>query len=620
MSTEIQPEVPVAQDSSAENAQEALAVDWQRCLEALSQASALTHAEPREAQAGVRPLDNLFAVSQLRCRIGPALQPDWLARDSVHVAVLGGTNTGKSTVLNLLLGQSLAAMRVTSRYSQFLEAFHHPGALDVLESYPVRFDDYARYRGDRPERQSDTELREHGYRPVVCAWPIESGLADPEAVFWDVPDFSTEEAQIYMRAVMDAAGLADLVLFCVTDESYADDRGLHIFRLLGRAGIPVLLVGNKLDRDDHLRKDIEEKWRDAAGGPVDFLWLPRVEAETAEQRFVRLRERPEPERLRELVSDTTREGSALKRRVLASVLSSLNGRLPQLLAPLAREADAARAWQLELDKRAAQDLYARYRNEYLGGVKYSEYNQTLVRLLELMDFPGIGPVLRGTRKLIALPWQLVRTAVAKIWGSEDKPRAPEHVILEDLIESWLGELRGFAQKQAMTTRKASWQSLCERLGDADFIEKLYEPLMDAYASYRKELDVEIQQRAEAILGQLEKNPTLLAAMRTGNVALNLTVVALAVKSGGLDWSDAVIGPLVSGFMQLAVEYSFEAYLAAQKSALKQFQEQKVRQLLQTYLLDPLSASIPTACTDAELDAVHSAWNRVHKALSQGGRP
>ncbi len=587
---------------------------WQRCVDALAQASELVASERRETAERARPLDNRFALSQLRCRLGPVLSGEWPEGDPFHVVVLGGTNTGKSTVMNLLLPRPLAAMRVTSRYSQFLEAFAAPDS-EWYARFPERFPGYSYHRDERPERQSDADLRARGYRPVVCDFRDDE--LTPGVVYWDVPDFSTEEAQIYMRAVMDAAGLADLVLFCVTDESYADDRGLAVYRLLAEAGVPVLLIGNKLANDPGLCADIETKWREVAPrAGLETLWLPRVEAADADARLAGLAASEARGKLRDAVSVRAAEGATAKRVVARRLLGFLNGRLPKLLRPLAREADAARAWQLELERRAEQDLLGRYRSEYLGSVRYSEYNQTLVRLLALLDFPGIGPILRGTRKLIALPWKLVQTAVHKLWGSDERPRPPEHQVLEDLIEAWLDELRGFAQKQALATQKPAWQELCRKLGDGAFIESLYEPLLDGYSRYRAALDKEIQTRAEAMLAQLETNPTLLNALRTGNVALNLTVVALAVKSGGLDWSDAVIGPLVAGFMQLAVEYSFEAYLAAQKAALKRYQEREVRTLLETTLVEPLAGALPTLCTDAELDVVHGAWNTLQEGLRQ----
>ena len=47
-----------------------------------------------------------YSLAQLRMRVRPALERAAIGVDPVHVALFGGTNTGKSTVLNVLLGRA----------------------------------------------------------------------------------------------------------------------------------------------------------------------------------------------------------------------------------------------------------------------------------------------------------------------------------------------------------------------------------------------------------------------------------------------------------------------------------------------------------------------------------
>src|ERR671924_215663 len=152
-----------------------------------------------------------YIAAQLRMRIRPALVPGWPAYDPVHVALFGGTNSGKSTVLNLLVSRAAAGMHATARFSRYPEAYH-AGALNDrwLSSAPSRFSDYHCYRDRHPPRQSDDDLTRHGYRPAFALFDLDRleipALAPPAAaaVFWDAPDFSTEAAQAYLSAVLDA--------------------------------------------------------------------------------------------------------------------------------------------------------------------------------------------------------------------------------------------------------------------------------------------------------------------------------------------------------------------------------------------------------------------------------
>src|SRR5436190_485168 len=64
-----------------------------------------------------------FAIALMRQRVAPALQDGWLQNEPVHTAMLGATNSGKSTVLNVLLGAPAAGMHYQARFSQHPEAF-----------------------------------------------------------------------------------------------------------------------------------------------------------------------------------------------------------------------------------------------------------------------------------------------------------------------------------------------------------------------------------------------------------------------------------------------------------------------------------------------------------------
>ena len=149
-----------------------------------------------------------YIIAQLRLRIRPALMPGWPAHDPVHVALFGGTNSGKSTVLNLLVGRAAAGMHVMARFSQYPEAYR-PGVLGDrwLTDAPSRFREYQCYRDRHPPRQSDDDLAQHGYRPAFAFLDLDHletpVLAQPAAtaVFWDAPDFSTEGAQTYLSAI-----------------------------------------------------------------------------------------------------------------------------------------------------------------------------------------------------------------------------------------------------------------------------------------------------------------------------------------------------------------------------------------------------------------------------------
>ena len=361
-------------------------------------------------------------------RIRPALMPGWPAHDPVHVALFGGTNSGKSTVLNLLVGRAAAGMHATARFSQHPEAYR-PSALGDrwLTNAPSRFLDYHCYRDRHPPRQSDDDLARHGYRPAFAILDLDRletpALAPPAAaaVFWDAPDFSTEEAQTYLSAVLDVVALADLVIMTVTDESYADDRATALLRMVQDSGVTLHVVANKLTDSPELLQDIKDKLAAYWHGTV--LSLPLVKGRTPEERLGHLMATVEAETLRQTIAREVAPGPQLKRQALAGAVEFLQRRLGEVLRPLVAEVEMANAWEHMVERITQQEILERYRHEYLDGERYGEFNQTLVRLMDQLEIPGVGPLLRLLSTAVRIPFRIASACAAeRYWGAARRSR------------------------------------------------------------------------------------------------------------------------------------------------------------------------------------------------------
>src|SRR4051812_14528281 len=81
-----------------------------RLIAVVERSLAVEEENRRGGDATIRVPLIRFALALLRMRVRPALEPGWLEDDPVHVAMFGGTNSGKSTVLNVLLGRAAAGM------------------------------------------------------------------------------------------------------------------------------------------------------------------------------------------------------------------------------------------------------------------------------------------------------------------------------------------------------------------------------------------------------------------------------------------------------------------------------------------------------------------------------
>ena len=80
----------------------------------------------------------------------------------------------------------------------------------------------------------------------------------------------------------------------------------------------------------------------------------------------------------------------------------------------------------------------------------------------------------------------------------------------------------------------------------------------AYAAYRQDIAVEVQRRATAISQTIAQRPWLLNLLRGANLVVDTAAIVLVLKSGRLDWSDAVVGPLIASLRRILVEAGLEA--------------------------------------------------------------
>jgi hypothetical protein len=563
-------------------------------------------------------------------RLRPALEPEWLDRDPVHVSLLGGTNTGKSTLLNVLLGRAAAGMDVTARYSQHPEGYRIRSLGNAwLEGFPSRFAGYRRFEDEHPPRQSDEELESEGYRAAIALLdPARIGRRSPgepattTAVLWDVPDFSTEEARHWLGAVLDTIALAEVILFVVTDESYADDRACSLLGLLSDAGADLHVIANKVPSGGTLSSDIRRKidshWRGPGGGlPADrYHRLEFVEGGGPADRLERLLATREAGALRGTIADEVSRGIPLKESVLVRSVHFVERHLDEVVEPIREEIRLGARWREAVRTATDREFLARYRSDYLDGARYGEFNRTLVRLMERLEVPGVGELVKMLGQIVRIPVAMLTGMVRRVLGKARKApkHTPEHEILAERFAAWLATLRSEAQGLAAAGDHPMWREIAAELDSEDRIAALTERLEQAYAEYRPAIEAETRRRAAEIHESIEKRPILLNALRSANLAVDTAAVILVVKSGGLNWSDAIVGPAVAGMRRVLLESGLEQYLASQENRLKRSQYELMEGIVRSRLEEPVARLFASEFAGDDARAVREDFARVRDAI------
>jgi len=194
----------------------------------LEQSLAALHAPGLAAAVSRYRADSAAARFHLHLHGGPAI-----------VAILGGTGTGKSTLLNRLLNANVSAASFRRTFTA--------GAVAVVDlSHPLP----AGWLGVEAHILPAADLPARGQLDQLMVVPLENELLKHVALI-DTPDLDGDQPAHHAQADR-AFRWAQAVVFLVTPEKYQMTELPPYYRLAMRYGIPALFVMNKAESRDVL--------------------------------------------------------------------------------------------------------------------------------------------------------------------------------------------------------------------------------------------------------------------------------------------------------------------------------------------------------------------------------
>jgi hypothetical protein len=180
------------------------------------------------------------------------------------VVVLGGTGTGKSTVVNRLVGENLCTTSFRRTYTSGAVAI--AGSAD---SIPTEWLGVPHKQLEEPELPARGEVGQL----AIVSYPK---TPFPRLVLVDTPDLDGDQIRHHHEADR-AFRWADRVLFLVTPEKYQMKELWGYYHLADRYGIPAWFAMNKCEEseppEDYARQLEDQGWEDPA-----VYSLPRDDA------------------------------------------------------------------------------------------------------------------------------------------------------------------------------------------------------------------------------------------------------------------------------------------------------------------------------------------------------
>jgi hypothetical protein len=548
---------------------------------------------PLAARAGELRL----AAALVRNVVGPYLE----GQPSVplHVAVVGGAGAGKSTIVNFLCGTGAAEANPQAGFTRHPVAYTHaagtvgwPSQLGFLG--PLH----------RLNEPSPSSVDEDVYQ--VRKLPVGSTDGDLMGSFvvWDCPDMTTWAAAGYSSRLIEIAGLADVIVYVASDERYNDVVPTEFLRLLLEVGKPVVVCITKMrpDAAPAIMKHFEhEVLNGLPHGRVTTMAIPYLSAdELADPAFKATQYRIPLLNQVMVLGDPP---AATRRRTVKSALRFLTDTCERLLAVARDDVAALEDWRASVH-RGRDEFTDRYRREYLTSEKFRRFDQALVRLLELMELPGVGKVVSGTLWVVRTPYRLLKGAMNRAFGRPDVASMPEHEVLTAGLDAWLDQLRAEALRRS--GQHGLWRHVAEGF-DGQLGERAREKFQAGFRTLQAGLTEEVERTARAIYEELEKSPARLATLRGSKFALDMVAIGGALVVGHLGLQDVILVPLSASVAHQLVEWLGAAYVETQRDQTRERQLALVVKHLAEPLADWLAGWPATGGT---------AYERIQLALAR----
>jgi GTP-binding protein EngB required for normal cell division len=524
-----------------------------------------------------------LAAALIRNLIGPfILQPN---AEPLHLAVVGGAGAGKSTIVNFLVGATLAEANPQAGFTRHPIAYVHGQANLHWPAQPGFLGPLQRLTDPTPANRDEDVYQVRRAATTHTANGQSVAVAEPltlldRFVIWDCPDMTTWAAAGYVPRLLEVAGLADILVYVASDERYNDEVPTQFLRLLVQAGKPVIVVLTKMNAQhtnafiEHFRTEVLQQFAPEARGLTAILAVPHLPHEELSNPGQKAAQYRVP--LLNQVLVLAEPPLTARRRAAQAAVQFLRADCDRLINVARTDLDALANWR-EAVQHGQEEFIDRYRREFLAGQRLHRFDEALVRLLDLLDLPGPGKLVSTVLWVVRAPYRLVRGLIGKALARPESVQLPERDVLEQAFRAWLDALRTEALRRTET--HPIWRHVADAFGSGldEQVRVIYER---GVRDFQSKLSVLVEDTAAGILADLEKNPAWLNTLRAGKVGLDVTAVVTAIAlTGGIGTIDLLIVPLAASLTHQMVEWLGQGYVDNLRARVRAKQEALAMQYL-----------------------------------------
>lgn len=492
-----------------------------------------------------------------------------------QIVVIGPTQSGKSTVVNLLLGTDVAEANTLAGFTRHGQGF---SSIELNDEMSGTIADCL----PGLKQQPVTELSEHDLSAYSLSSVDGSHSIAPNQplIVWDTPDFDSVNSSTYRTVVPRLCALADVIVLALSAEKYADQTVWQTLRLIGRINRPLVACLNKTNAETEVRllSSLSSKFEGEAIEVTQVLGLHYHSDVSVSAMLAR----EDTKALRDSVHQILSQAPA--KRSVKEIKPFFDDNWAAWTADLKTEYRAEKYWTQMLDK-GAQETLELYQRDYLQNPDYGDTIQrAIVRLLELLEVPGAASAMMHARSILTWPVRKVTGYFSQQIPSARSKVDHEVTVLNEATGHFLNQLQREAGELSAldeTGNREWWSAKLKQLRDQS--QQHSEKVTTLIENHQAAFEPEIKAAADRLYAHLEKHPAKLNGLRTARVTADAAGVVLVLKTGGIGVSDLFLTPAILAFTSMLTEGAVGRYMQTIEDELKRAQVESV----ETHVIAPL---------------------------------
>jgi ABC-type multidrug transport system fused ATPase/permease subunit len=485
---------------------------------------------------------------------------DILPNHPVQIAVVGPTQSGKSSLVNLLLNKPAAGVSPLAGYTVHVQGFYSGVEASQLDWLADFYDDFIRV---------EQQLLDPNNHQTYSLTNVDT-QSFIGSVIWDTPDFDSIDALDYRSGVLKAMALADIIVLVVSKEKYADQSVWDMMSLLESLQQPTIIVVNKLTATAQpiILHSLEEKWRQSRRDKFPDV----VPIAYNKQGFKDSERRLITRTIEESFKQKYRRNHALHQQQF------LKQHWQSWTEPLAAEHAAHNEWSILVEdciKNALQD----YQRDYLDHPHhYETFQNALAELLSLLEIPGIARIMSKTRRILTWPVRKIMQ-LGNSGGMHLANSSQEVILLQQIAEHLLLQISDrLLDKIDQEADKNQWWkdiNLIMRQQRDEILARFHSSVLNYHTDFQQDIET----TAQSLYHKLQEQPFTLNSLRAARFTTDAAAVALALKTGGIGLHDLVITPAMLSMTSYLAESAIGSHVTKLEVELKQQQFKTVKQSL-----------------------------------------